>query len=103
MSQKTEDRPSKEEIRNILSSNWPFSYLTPTEMNTLLDLPLAVYEDKKIVYQVGNNLRCCYLIVEGNLVKEVPKKSNRRFQELEVGALFGEQFLLLEEPSRIYP
>ena len=100
MSQPIEDRPSKEEIRNILSSNWPFSYLTPTEINTLIDLPLSVYEEQKIVYRVQDRLRCCYLIVEGNLVKKVPKKSNLRFQEfLEVGALFGEQFLLLEEPS----
>jgi hypothetical protein len=100
VSKKIEERPSTKEIRNILTSNWPFSYLTDSEIDKLVDLPLSFYGDQDIVYRVHDNLQCCYLIVRGALFKKVPKKRNLRFQELlEVGALFGEQFLLLEEPS----
>ena len=100
MSSEMEEKPDKNEIRNILSIHWPFSYLSPSEREQLLDLSILSFKNQDIVYEVNDQLQNCYLILRGALCKRVPKNNNLRFQEfLTVGALFGEQFVLLEELS----
>ena len=84
MSSEIENKPDKTEIRDILSVNWPFSYLSPTERETLLDLPILSFGDQDIVYEVNDSLQHCYLILRGALCKKVPKKNNLRFQDKSV-------------------